>query len=90
MGYNQFQEGFNKMKGFCKALDALPKWVKVVLCLPVLDIVWAIYRIAEGVGNKNMLHVVLGILWIFVGGTVLWILDLVSILLTDRIFWFKA
>ena len=32
-----------------KAFDILPKIVKILLALPVLDIVWAIYRIVKGV-----------------------------------------
>ena len=60
------------MKELCKALDNLPKIVKILLCLPVLDIVWAIYRIGEAVANKNVIHLILGILWIFFGATIGW------------------
>ena len=78
------------MKELCKALDNLPKIVKILLCLPVLDIVWAIYRIGEAVANKNVIYLILGILWIFFGATIGWILDLISIIVANRIFWFKA
>lgn len=78
------------MKNLCRAIDGLPKIAKVLLCLPIVDIVWAIYRIGEAIANNNVLHLVLGILWIFFGATIGWILDLVSILVTGRIFWFKA
>lgn len=78
------------MKNLCRAIDGLPKIAKVLLCLPIVDIVWAIYRIGEAIANNNVLHLVLGILWIFCGATIGWILDLVSILVTGRIFWFKA
>ena len=78
------------MKELCKALDNLPKIVKILLCLPVLDIVWAIYRIGEAVANKNVIHLILGILWIFFGATIGWILDLISIIVANRIFWFKG
>jgi hypothetical protein len=32
---------------------------------------------------------VLGILWIFFGGFVLWILDIIFIIINDYPFWFK-
>lgn len=78
------------MKELCKSLDNLPKIVKLIFCLPVLNIVWAIYRIGEGIASKNNLHLVLGILWVVFGPTIGWLLDLICMLLTGHIFWFKA
>ena len=78
------------MKELCKALDNLPKIVKILLCLPVVNIVWAIYRIGEGIASKNMVHLVLGILWVIVGPTIGWLLDLICMLIFGHIFWFKA
>ena len=77
------------MKDFCNWLDGQSKLVKVILCIWVLDIVWAIYRIGGAIANKNMLHLILAILWVLMSATVGWILDVVSILLTNHIFWFK-
>lgn len=81
--------GGKKMKDFCNWLDGRSKLVKVILCIWILDIVWAIYRIGGAIANKNMLHLILAILWVLMSATVGWILDVVSILLTNHIFWFK-
>ena len=77
------------MDSFVKSMDGLPRIVKILLCLPIVDIIWAIYRILGAIKNGNVLHLVLGILWISFGGTVGWILDLVWIILFNHIFWFK-
>lgn len=70
-------------------MDNLPRIWKIVLCLPVLDIIWAIWRICKSVERGNILELVLAILWIFAGSTVLWILDIVFIILYNYPFWFK-
>ena len=36
------------MKDILKAFDNLPWIAKLVLCLRILDIVWAVYRIIKG------------------------------------------
>ena len=77
------------MKGFLNWLDSRPRIVKILFCLPVIDIIWAVYRILLAISKGNVLQLVLGILWIFFGGMVGWILDLIWIILFNRIFWFK-
>ena len=37
------------MKDIVKAFDDMPWILKLVLCLPVLDIAWAVYRIVKGI-----------------------------------------
>ncbi len=60
------------MKNFVKSMDKLPLIVKVLFSLPILDgLIYGIYRIAKG-------HVIAGILWIFLGGSILWIVDLIT------------
>ncbi len=77
------------MKAFCKWMDSRSRLVQILFCLPIIDILWAIYRIGGAIANKNILHLILAILWIFFGGTVGWILDLIWIILFRHIFWFK-
>ena len=72
------------MKEFIKAIDRLPKILKLLLCIPVLDIVWAIYRIVKGLNKKDNLLVVIGILWIIPGSMFGWIFDIVTVLLYDH------
>ena len=72
------------MNNFVKAMDDLPWIVKIILCLPVLDIVWAVYRIVKGVSSKKVLTLVFGILWIIPGSVVCWVIDLICTLLFSR------
>lgn len=77
------------MDAYNKWMEGNPKWLKIVLCLWVLDITWAIWRILKAVAAKNWLQLVLAILWIIAAGTVGWILDIIWILLFNYPFWFK-
>ena len=69
------------MKDLIKAIDNLPKLIKLILCIPVLDIIWAIYRIIKGVTKNNALLVVIGILWIVPGSMFGWIFDIITVIL---------
>ena len=69
------------MKEFLSAIDNLPKIAKIILCLPVIDIIWAIYRIVKGIDTSNTVLIVVGILWIVFGCVVTWVLDLVFLIL---------
>ena len=77
------------MNAFIKWLDSRSKLVKILFCLPFVDILWALYRILGAIKNGNILHLVLGIIWVFFGSFVGWLLDLICIILFDHIFWFK-
>ena len=77
------------MKAFLNWLDARPRIVKILFCLPIIDIIWAVYRILLAVSRGNILQLILGILWIFFGGMIGWILDLIWVILFNHIFWFK-
>jgi hypothetical protein len=65
------------LKDFVKLIDKLPQWAKVVLSIPVLDIVWALYRIAKGVLKNDIVLTVIGVLWIF-GDLVTWLFDMIT------------
>ena len=77
------------MRDYVKWMEEQPRLIRIILCIFVLDISWAVYRIGRAVVNKNWLHMVLGIIWVFVGGSVAWILDLIWMILFDHIFWFE-
>lgn len=72
------------MKNLIKSFDDMPWVLKLILCLPVLDIVWAVYRICKGADTKNTLMLVVGILWLFIGTTIAWIVDLVCTIVSKR------
>ena len=67
------------MKEYIKFIDDLPLIIKVILAFPALDgIFYGIYRIAKG-------HVIMGIIWIFLGFFVLWIIDIFHLLTTGKV-----
>lgn len=70
--------------GLIQAMDDLPWIVKIILCIPFLDIIWAVYRIVKGVEEKNTLILIFGILWIFPGCALCWILDLVTTIIAGK------
>ena len=70
------------MKEYVKFMNGLPFIAKVILALPGLDgIFWGIYRIAKG-------KLILGLIWIFLGFAILWIIDLYSLFTTKKIKYF--
>ena len=73
------------MKDFIKAMDDLPLILKIILALPALDIVWGNYRIVKGVAYKNVVTLIFGILWIIPGSVICWILDIVTLLLNNKL-----
>lgn len=77
------------VKKYLDFMDNLPKVVKVICCFWVLDVLWAVYRICVGVKAKDLVKIVLAIIWILASLTIGWILDIIWIVLYDRIFWFK-
>lgn len=70
--------------GYVEFMDGLSPIVKIIFALPGLDILWAIYRLVKGVERKNATLVVAGIIWIFAGWAILWIIDLVTTILSGR------
>ena len=49
------------MQELIDAIDGLPAIVKYLLCIPVVSVVWMIYRICRSVAHNNTLGLVLGI-----------------------------
>ena len=72
------------MKDYVKAFDDLPWLVKLLLCLPILDLLWAVYRIVKGAKQKNTLMLIAGILWIVPGSVVCWLADFVCTIISKK------
>lgn len=72
------------MKEFIKTIDNLPFALKLLFCIPALDIIWAIYRIIKGYSTNNTLLMIIGVLWIVPGVTIGWIIDIVTTLLNGK------
>ena len=77
------------MRGFLDWMNSRSRLVKILFCLPIVDILWGVYRLGGAILDKNILRIVLAAIWILFAGFVGWILDLVCILLTGHIFWFQ-
>ena len=75
------------MKELIKALDNLPWLVKLILCLPALDIVWCISRVCRSLVKENLVGIILGILTIIPGAAFVWIVDILCVLLNKKIWW---
>ncbi len=72
------------MKNLLKSIDELPLIVKIIFCIPMLDIIWAIYRIIKGATENNVLLLVVGILCIIPGAVFVWVVDLVTTILYGK------
>ena len=63
-----------------KAVDEMPLIVKVILCLPCVDVFYGICRIVKGAVKNDLVWIVLAILTVFPGAFFIWILDLIWVL----------
>ncbi len=75
------------MKDIIKGFDELPLIVKVILALPVLDIVWAVYRLCRSLSNNNALGIVLAILMLLICPTLFWLVDIITLLVMGKVVW---
>ncbi len=67
------------MKSFVKWMDDAPLWLKIVFALPVIDTIWAVYRIIKGCAYKKVSLIVAGIIWLLLGWIALWLIDIICI-----------
>lgn len=77
------------MHAFCQWMDSNERIIKILLCLPIVDILWGVYRLGGAIANKDVAHIILAAIWIIFAGWVGWVLDLVWVIVFNRIFWFK-
>lgn len=75
------------MRDLIKAIDNLPKLVKLILAIPMLDIVWVVYRLLRSLDKKNTLGIVVAVVLLFVGIPFLWLIDIICIALNDKVWW---
>ncbi len=67
--------------------ESLPKWLKVILV-----ILWGIpsnlYRLAKSIKAKNVLYIVLAVILLICGGFfILLVVDIVTLIMKDKIYW---
>ena len=77
------------MKELTKSMEKLPLIVKLILCIPLLDIVWSVWKLLKGIISGDVLKIILGILTIIPGAAIMWLLDIIWMLIYKRPFWFK-
>lgn len=77
------------MGNVTKAFDELPLIVKIILALPFLDIVWVVYRLIKSIEQKNTLGIVLAILLLVFGIPFLWLVDIITLIVANRVLWFE-
>ena len=53
------------MDSLIKAIDNLPKIVKLIFCIPAIAIIWMIYRLCRSLAKKNIVGIVLAIVLLF-------------------------
>ncbi len=77
------------MKEFISAMDKLPIWAKILLAIPMLDIIWVVYRLCKSIDSKNTLGIVLAVILIVVGIPFLWLVDIICLLVMDKVLWIE-
>ncbi|MDD4103790.1 MAG: hypothetical protein PHU89_02130 [Bacilli bacterium] len=75
------------MKSFVKWMDGLPLIVKIIFAIPLLDILWVLYRLARSVAGKKTLGTVLAVVLIIVGIPFLWLLDIITLVFLGKVLW---
>ncbi len=80
----------SKMKEFAKKYidwyQGLDKVVKILLCI-LWDVPANLYRLAKSAQKDSVLGIVLAILLMIFGGWVLFVIDIVSLVVKDKIYW---
>lgn len=75
------------MNSIIKSFDSLPKIIKFIFALPVLDIIWAIYRLIRSIAKKSVIATVLAVIMLVVCPILFWIVDMITILLFNKVLW---
>ncbi len=69
------------MKELIDQVNGLPLIVKIILCIPCIEIFYGVCRIIQGINKNDVLWLVLGILTIIPGAFFMWIIDVIWVLL---------
>lgn len=75
------------MNSVVKGFDSLPRIIKIIFALPVLDILWAIYRLCRSIAKKSVLATVLSIIMLILCPTIFWIVDLITTIIAGKVLW---
>lgn len=75
------------MDDYVKTFDELPIWAKILLALPMIDILWQIYRLFKSIQNNYTIGVILAIVLILFA-PFMWIVDIITIAIQGKVLWF--
>ena len=74
-------------KKYIDLYESLPVWAKLILAL-LWNIPTDIYRICKSIKAKNVLYIVLAVILTICGGFfILWIVDIVTIIVKNKVYW---
>ncbi len=74
------------MQDLIKQVNGLPLLVKLLLCIPAIEIFYGICRVVNAVVKNDVLWIVLAILTIIPGAFFMWLIDLVWVLTKGHAF----
>ncbi len=72
------------MKEFIKTVNSWPLIVKLLLCIPLVEIFYGICRIINQASKGNILLLIVAILTVFPGAAFMWLVDLFWVLFTGH------
>jgi hypothetical protein len=73
----------DSVKTILDALDKLPFIAKLIIALPCLDIIWALYRICRSFLAKNNTNLIINIVLLFI--PFMWVIDLIMVAFKGQI-----
>lgn len=75
------------MEKFVKWMDGQSLLIKVIFAIPLLDILWVVYRLVKSLVKKSVLGIVLGVVLIIIGLPWLWLVDIVTLVFMGKVLW---
>ncbi len=75
------------MKQLIKSVENLPLIIKLVLAIPGLDIFWNVFRVVRSLAKENILGAVLAVALIIIGIPFMWLIDLICLFASGKIWW---
>jgi hypothetical protein len=75
------------MKELVESFKKLDWIIKLILCIPAIEIVVGVVRVIDGVCKNDLFKIIISILLIIPGAFGMWIVDLIWVLVYKRHFW---
>lgn len=75
------------MQEYINAFDNLPLVAKIIFALPMLDILWAIYRLCKSLSKQNTVGIILAVLMLIACPALFWLVDIITLAFTGKVLW---